>query len=183
MKTRLWASILCIVVAGCGPPATKESLQRQHSKTHDLTLVFEGDIVGEQVFPKAIFIEDGNKHRTQFESRDAASVQQSSFTVQQVWSPSDQWLLLPDGRFDGFAVFKAKELPNALANASKVLRVGVSDVSGTRWWHEFVRWRSPSVFEFRAGLSGQFTLFECDLTTGKVALCGREKIEFTQLPR
>lgn len=183
MKTRFWASILCIAIAGCGQPASKESLQRQHSKTNGLTLVFDGDIVGEQVFPKAIYLEDGNKHRTRFESRDAASVQQSSFTVQPAWSPSHEWLLLPDGRFDGFAAFKARELPNALADASKALRVGVSDVSETRWWHEFVQWKSPSVFEFRAGLSGQFTSFECNLTTGKVTICGKEQTDFMQLPR
>jgi hypothetical protein len=183
MKTRLWKSILCIVVSGCGQPDLQEPLQRQHSKSLNLTLLVEGDIVGNQVFPKDIYIEDGNKHKTRFECRDAASVWLSSFAIQPAWSPSHEWLLLPDGRFNGFAAFRAKELPHALADASKPLRVGVSDVSGIRWWHEFVGWKSPTVFEFRAGLSGKFTSFECDLTTGQVALCGNEKTEFTQLTK
>ena len=128
MKTHLWASILCIAfVAGCGQPVAKDSLQRQHCTAHGLTLVFDGDIVGEQVFPKAIYIEQGDKNRTRFEPRDAVSVQQSSFAIQPVWSPSHEWLLLPDGRFDGFAAFKANQLPNAIADASKALRQSISE--------------------------------------------------------
>lgn len=172
-----------VVVTGCGQPDAKDTLQRQRCTALGFTLVFDGDMVGGQVFPKAIYLEDRDEHKIQFKPRDAVSVQQSSFAIQPAWSPNHEWLLLPDGRFDGFAAFKANQLPNAIAYASKALRVGVCDESGTRWWHEFMRWKSPSVFEFRAGLSGQFTKFECDLVTGKVTLCSKEQIAFIQLPK
>jgi hypothetical protein len=182
MNLKLSVSIFCIVaVASCGQPATNQSADHQHCKAHMLTLIFDGARVGTQIFPTAIYLEDKSNSRIRFLPHDPVSVQQSGFSIQPAWSPGSDWLLLPDGRFDGFVAFNATDLPAGLVKSSKARRIGVCDVTGTRWWHEFVGWKSNSVFLFRAGLSGQLFAFECDLATGKVTLQDKERIDFSHL--
>jgi hypothetical protein len=184
MNLQLSVSILCIVVlASCGQPATNQSTDRQYCKARKLTLIYDGERVGTQIFPTAIYLEDVYNSRMQFTPHDPVSVKQSGFSVQPAWSPGADWLLLPDGRFDGFVVFNANDLPAGLAKSLNARRIGVCDATGTRWWHEFVSWKSNSIFEFRAGLSGQLFTFKCDLSTGKVAIQDKTLIDFTQLPR
>ncbi len=183
MKVHILAFILGIVFTGCASHSSRESSSHEQSVAHGLTLVFEGEKMGAQTFPTRIFLQDSKNRKTFFKPRDPVSVENSSFIIHPAWSPTQEWLLLPDGRFDGFAAFVATQLPTALTNPSKSLRVGVSGVSGTRWFHEFVRWKSQSIFEFRAGLSGQLTNFECELKTGLITPCNRGEVHYLQLPQ
>lgn len=170
-----------IIFVGCGQLINNnDSIQRQSCKARGLTLVYEGATINKQVFPKSIYLEDQKGQKTVFLPQDGASVQQSSFIIYPAWSPNDEWLLLPEGRFDGFGAFKASELPDSVGK--KAMRVCVCGPTGTRWWHEFTGWKSSSVFEFRAGLSGQFTKFECDLSSGKITVSDGHKIKFLLLP-
>lgn len=174
----------CLLFASsCGRHGENTVAHRQMSTVNRMVLVFEGQHLGEQVFPKAIYLEDMGKVKTVFTPDDAVSIEQSAFCFLPVWSPSEDWLLLPDGRFDGFAVFKAHDLPVGLTDRSKMLRIGVADPSGIRWWHEFTRWKSRIVFEFRAGLSDQLVSFECNLASAIVSRIDKLAVPFRQLPK
>ena len=63
-----------------------------------------------------------------------------------VWSPDDELLVLPLGRFDGFAIIKADEALQRVAERNYTDFVRVHLDTGARLWHEFQRWDGPTRF-------------------------------------
>jgi hypothetical protein len=97
----------------------------------------------------------------------------------EVWSPDDEYLLLPFGRFDGFCIIKAR---GALASVRKrkcfdTLKVEFvkpgAEVPVLALWHEFAKWEGATSFSFRAGLENDLRPFEYDFVAGKLSAPGR----------
>lgn len=176
-------ALAAIFVAGCKRSDVPHLLKQQPNASGSFALIYEGDQVGNQVFPRAIYLESATKGRTHFEPKDPLSIEQSAFFVQPAWSPNNDWLVLPNGRFDGFVTFKAIEIPGGIVDKSKGQFIGICDVNETKWWHEFDGWSSASVFRFKAGLSGKLFPFECDLSTGTVRATGNPPVSFRLLSK
>lgn len=108
--------------------------------------------------------------RREFVPDDAASLQQSFGYYAGVWSPDQEFLVLPRGRFEGFAVMvAAKGLEGVAATQRGTIRLVDPGKDGdTGLWHEFGGWREGHLLEFSAGLSGDKVSFTTDVTSGRV---------------
>jgi hypothetical protein len=72
-----------------------------------------------------------------------------------VWSPDKELLALPLGRWEGFGIMRSSEVTKRIAKGrfNDTIRVKVKDeFGGTCLWHEFSGWKSPTSFDFTAGL-------------------------------
>ncbi|HEV7859651.1 MAG TPA: hypothetical protein VGO91_13630 [Pyrinomonadaceae bacterium] len=92
----------------------------------------------------------------------------------EVWSPDEEYLLLPAGREEGFCIVKASEaLPDIqkhrCTDTIKVVseRPGM-EVQRLALWHEFVKWESATVFSFNAGLENENVTLRYDIAKRKL---------------
>lgn len=100
---------------------------------------------------------------------DSLLFSQGYFT--EVWSPDEEYLLLPRGRFDGFCLIKSSDALESIKaeQCSDFIRVQTKIGSGedsAPLWHEFVGWRGNKAFDFKAGLHGDEWLFTYDFVKG-----------------
>jgi hypothetical protein len=90
---------------------------------------------------------------------DADSLYQSLGYYTDVWSPDLEFLVLPLGRFEGYAVFKSAKAMTEIAAGKPNDFIRIQSPSGIRFWHKFGQWVASSSFEFEAGLSDDFGSF------------------------
>jgi hypothetical protein len=100
---------------------------------------------------------------------DESSLKESAGFFKDVWSPDDEKLILPLGRYEGFVIFHATTALQDLAQNRFNQTIAVELKSGTRLWHQFRRWRGGTCVEFDAGLSGVQTIFTYSLSDRTVA--------------
>ncbi|HET6282159.1 MAG TPA: hypothetical protein VFH73_14425 [Polyangia bacterium] len=117
-----------------------------------------------------LYLRDKAGAGREFVPDDAASLQQSFGYYADVWSPDQEFLVLPLGRFEGFAVMvAAKGLEGLAAGQQGAIRLVDPGKDGdTGLWHEFGGWRQGHLLEFSAGLSGDKVSFTADVTSGRV---------------
>jgi len=104
----------------------------------------------------------GSSIQFQFVPADRISLIQGLLYFTNVWSPDQEFLLLPLGQSDGFAAFSAKALPQKLTPEHHYDTISLSFKSGTKLAHRFVRWNGKTSFLFQAGLSDLWTTFQYD---------------------
>jgi len=153
--------------AGCTHPdaARDRVLAETPNPKFDLICLFYGQEVkldtGADV--KAVdfvAVRDARTRReVRFKPEDAPSLHQSLGYYKDVWSPDGEYLVLPLGRFEGFAVFKSTEAMNLIAagKTGDYLRIQLDN--GTRLWHKFDGWTDAGSFKFEAGLSNDLAPF------------------------
>lgn len=90
------------------------------------------------------------------------------FYFTEVWSPDEEYLLLPLGNFQGFGVCKANEAMTAIKNRKFFDSIAVRVDSGANLWHEFGKWEGNTAFSFKAGLSGDLFGFRYDFASQKL---------------
>ncbi len=101
-----------------------------------------------------------NKTGTEVKYEPTGQIPAGDFYFTEIWSPDEEYLILPIGTFQGFGIFKAE---NALQNIKSnkffdTIKVK-SDNSG--WFaHDFEKWEDDSTFSFRAGLDGDMFAFK-----------------------
>jgi len=86
---------------------------------------------------------------------DASSLTSSGGFFADIWSPDEELIVLPLGRFEGFCLMRSSELTTRIAERHFDDSIRVQLASGPRLWHEFHGWKDNSTFRFGAGLSGQ----------------------------
>lgn len=88
------------------------------------------------------------------------SIVTPDFYFTEIWSPNEEYLILPIGKFEGFGIFEAKDaLKNIKSNKYFDTLKVKSENSG--WFrHDFEKWENDSAFSFRAGLYGDMFAFK-----------------------
>lgn len=91
---------------------------------------------------------------------DPISVESPACMIEQPFSPNGSFLVLPNGRFEGFVIVPLSHngLEDALHHAYSIVvsfRSSDSDTMPTpALYHEFVKWENDTTFIFGFGLSG-----------------------------
>jgi hypothetical protein len=122
------------------------------------------------------------------EEPDALSISSGFYT--DVWSPDEEFLILPLGRFQGFRIFKAETMIQRLKNGTFDDFIRIRMQNGVGLWHEFEGWKDRHTFAFTACLSGDparfsylpFTgpLNSAGNTTGFIGLNSKGEIPFSR---
>jgi hypothetical protein len=104
-------------------------------------------------------IRDQHGKEVRFVPIDESSLSSSGGFFSEVWSPDEELLVLPLGRFEGFCMTPSSEAIRRISENRCQNSVRVQLKSGVRLWHEFHGWRDATTFSFAAGLSGKLTEF------------------------
>lgn len=175
MKTTFAALMaLAVFATGCEHPNTAGDrlLASKSNPKFNLTCLFYGQEVklDSGATAKAIdsvTVRDVQARReVRFKPEDAASLQQSIGYYNDVWSPDGEYLVLPLGRFEGFAVFKASQAVNLIGAGKTGDYVRVQMENGVRLWHKFGGWTDEASFSFEAGLSNDLAPFRYSIRDG-----------------
>jgi hypothetical protein len=124
---------------------------------------------------------------------DGPSETDASAYFTDVWSPDEEFVVLPLNRFNGFCIVRAAEVMELVQKKSCSDTVRVRTETGTGLWHEFEKWEGDKSFIFKAGLSGDMTRLKYDISQGRLTALepnfrflrgqnGKGKIEITQQP-
>ena len=115
-----------------------------------------------------VFRDDQNGAEVRYSPIDSTTEQASDFYFTNVWSPDDELLILPRGKFEGFALIEAKDALNSIKENKYLDIIKVSQSEGGFYWHDFVKWEDNSIFGFRAGLDGDMFAFKYDGAKGEL---------------
>jgi hypothetical protein len=172
-RTNAWIVVAVLMVTqACSHQRTTDNrlLAKKENLKYNLTCLFYGQEVSIRGGEKtkgidAIVVRDQRTGReVRFRPIDPESLYQSLGYYTDVWSPDEEFLVLPLGRFDGFAVLKSSEAMNVIATGKPNDFIRVQLDNGVRLWHKFDRWADRSSFGFQAGLSDDFASFRYSLT-------------------
>jgi len=89
-----------------------------------------------------------------FSPENPESLSMSSGYYTDVWSPDEEILVLPLGRFHGFRIFRATDAIRRLKEGASDDFIRVQLRTGTRLWHAFKGWQGAHALVFTTGLSG-----------------------------
>jgi hypothetical protein len=98
---------------------------------------------------------------------------------QDVWSPDEEYLVLPLGVREGFCIIKAGETLASIKSRSyfDVIKVEYirpkMEVRTSDLRHEFDKWKGSTVFSFKAGQDKDMLSFEYDFAGRKLFAVGR----------
>ena len=173
----LLAAGLLTLVCSCAPTSSppqaaarrdKELAVKENKKYH-VRCVFYGEEVeagagrtAKVVRYVALKNESGDEAR--YAPADAAAAGDSDIYFTDVWSPDEEYLVLPRGRFEGFCIMKAPGAFESVKAGRCDDFIRVREKNGTSLWHEFVGW-GGGLLTFKAGLSGDSFTFRYDLTS------------------
>ena len=137
-----------------------EVLMTKENQKYNSSCVFYGEksgdnAAGERGVIKYVAIRDNATGKeANYVPPDSESIQSSQGYFTDVWSPDEEYLVLPLGRFKGFCLIKSSDAVGAIQKKECSDNVRVYDDTGTGLWHEFEKWASDESFVFKAGLSG-----------------------------
>jgi hypothetical protein len=169
--------LVCLGVSGCSraDPDTPVLLATHSNAKYKLSCNFYGNEVTlddgrtVSVVSYVTVRDERSNAESRFTPVDPSSLNEPGGFFQTVWSPDEEFLVLPLGRFDGFAIIRAGEALQRVADRgySDFLRIEMD--TGARLWHEFGRWEQPARFSFNAGLSGDLLPFTYDAASRQLA--------------
>jgi hypothetical protein len=168
----LVATAALFVSGGCSQPGLGGSAGAEDQPTkvkvnrkYGLECRFHSEEVGDDI--KVITYVSLRDSKTGEEVRyhplDAGSlIPENGFDKNLSWSPDEEYLILPLGRFEGFAVVKAAEALQSVKEKKYADSVRVQLNTGTQLWHDFEAWEGKGTFIFKAGMSESFPRFKYD---------------------
>jgi hypothetical protein len=172
----------CLLAGGdsqLGPAVSQETtpiVSRGNAPYH-LAVEFYGEYIGPDGEPPTQLVVDRivvRDTRTggveKFMPDDADTLQSSFGYFTDVWSPDGAYLVLPLGRFQGFAVFASASAMEELreGHSRETIQIRLANGDSPMLWHEFLGWEGERVLRFSAGLSGRAVEFRFDPGTGDV---------------
>ena len=110
-----------------------------------------------------------------------------------VWSPDDEFIVLPLNRFHGFCIVRAAEAIDIIQKQSCSDTIRVRGETGTGLWHTFEKWDGDESFIFKVGLSGNLIRLKYDISQGRLTALepnfrflegqnGKGKVQITRRP-
>ncbi len=118
--------------------------------------------------------------RTNNDSTGPESIGTPGFYVTEVFSPDEEYIVLPVHEFDGFAVFESKQALETIKVNRYFDTIKVGGSGGGWFYHKFEKWNDDSTFSFRAGLYGDMFAFRYSIEKHEL-YCYREGCERLQI--
>jgi hypothetical protein len=129
-----------------------------------------------KIIRSIVFKDLKNGSETKYES-SSTTAQAANFYFTDVWSPDDEYLILPLGKFEGFAILESKDALNNIKLNKYFDTIRISSANSKRfYWHDFEKWEDNSTLNFRAGLEGDMFAFKYNFEK-KALACYQEKCE------
>jgi hypothetical protein len=191
MKIHLLIIILILTTGfvSCQPEQKKANedelflLSQKENKKYSLTAAFYGirhnaagkDELSYTIIQKVVLKKTGgNVEGITYNA--TGQIPAGDFYFTEVWSPDEEYLVLPIGKFEGFAIFKAKDALNDIKANKYFDTIKTKSVNSGWFWHDFEKWEDNSTISFRAGLYGDMFAFKYNFEK-KALACYQEKCE------
>jgi hypothetical protein len=162
------------------------------NQKYDLTATFyginfrsgENDEVQTKIITYIVFKDNKNgkevryKPQTFDNSNDKGidSIITPNFYFTEVWSPDEEYIVLPVGQFEGFAVFKANNAFEGIKENKYFDTIKVKSENSGWFSHDFEKWEDDSTISFRAGLYGDMFAFKYNVKNKELS-CYQLKCE------
>jgi len=147
--------------AGAGDKPAKVKVNRKYGLECDFYSEEVGD--GIKAITSVSIRDSRSGEEVRFEPEDPGSlVLNNGYDKNVSWSPDEEYLLLPLGRFEGFALVKSAEALKSVREKKYADSVRVQLKTGTQLWHDFAAWEGQGAFTFQAGMSESFPRFKYD---------------------
>lgn len=104
------------------------------------------------------------------------SIVTPDFYFTNVWSPNEEYLVLPIGVFEGYGIFKAEGALKNIKENKYFDTIKTKSVNSGFYGHNFEKWEGDSTFSFRAGLDGDMFAFKYNIATAEL-YCYQKKCE------
>jgi hypothetical protein len=125
----------------------------------------DGDRMSQFTVDHVLLRDVRSKESVQYRAADPSGLRNSLAYFRNVWSPDQEYLVLPAGRFDGFDIFNAH---GALAGLKSRL---VADSISVRYrgqssslWHGFAGWSGDHILQFEVEFESSKIPFSYDLS-------------------
>ena len=158
----------------------------KENQKYDLTAIFYGvDFHFEdekntvvKIIKHVVF--RNNKTKTEVKYETSGTIPAGEFYFTEIWSPDEEYLILPIGMFEGFGIFKAKDALENIKSNKFFDTIEIGNSRGGSYWHDFGKWENNSTFSFRAGLYGDMFAFKYNLAKSELYCyrtnCGENEI-------
>lgn len=168
-------------------------IDRKENRKYNLTAAFygyyfkygENDELTAKVIKYIIFRKNDTGEEVRYYPKEPEGEQHAHFYFTEIWSPDEEYLVLPIGRFDGFGIIKSADAMKAIKTNDFLDTIGVfnsytsnSKREQLRLWHDFIGWKSASSISFDAGLSGHSDNYQYDFVNKKLTT-SPEKVRTT----
>lgn len=108
--------------------------------------------------------------------KPTGQISAGDFYFTDIWSPDEEYIVLPIGTFQGFAIFEAKDALNNIKANKYFDTIKTKSTNSGFYYHQFEKWEDSSTFSFRAGLDGKMFAFKYNAAK-KELYCYQEKCE------
>ena len=166
----------------CGSNSIKKNdeviiLEKKENQKYHITALFYGENMlygdnNEYTIPVIhyMILSDNDTGTEAGYSPTDSTTEAADFYFTDVWSPDEEYIVLPNGKRNGFAIFEAK---NALNNIREnkyfdTIKVNMRSSETAFYWHEFEKWEDNSIISFKAGLDGDMDTFKYNLAKGEL---------------
>lgn len=159
-------------------------ITQKANKKYNLTATFYGinfrygqnDETESKIIRHIVFRDEKSGKETRYVPPENSTEQAADFYFTDVWSPDEEYAILPLGKFEGFGIFEAKDALTNIKGNKYFDIIKVKSVNSGFFWHDFEKWKDDSTFGFRAGLDGDMFAFKYNIKKSEL-YCFREKCE------
>ena len=147
-------------------------LATRHNALYGIDVAFFGSFAGPDNLPESVHLIERIEvinlktgARVEYHPKDPETLANTFGYFEDVWSPDSNFLVLPLGRFEGFAVFPADRALTLMQSRQSggTIQIRMAGKDSPLLWHEFLGWAGEHTLRFSAGLSGSGVEFEYDL--------------------
>lgn len=184
---------MSVALAGCdkpsgnsSPPAETEALPSEKTRllfekpnaAQNITAMFYGTEIDPQLRPPSlieyIVFKDTKTGQSIKYDPKSDTRQAADFFFADIWSPDGTYLVLPLGKYEGFAIYNAKTaIPDIMAGKpADTIRVWTGQAR--RFWHNFDGWSGPASFRFKAELEGSSIPYQYNIATRQLSCAGKQ---------
>lgn len=147
---------------------------QKDNKKYNLSATFYGEELrygeNEEVVSKIItyVVFRDNKTNVEVKYSPKGTTSAADFYFTEIWSPDEEYLILPIGKFEGFGIFEAKDALKNVKSNKYFDTIKVKHEHSGWYWHDFEKWEDDSTFSFRAGLSGDMFAFKYNVAKSEL---------------
>lgn len=111
-----------------------------------------------------------NGDEMRFEPSDPSSLLLGDGYVKNVsWSPDEEYLILPNGQFEGFCLVKSNEALRSVREKKCFDTIRIQLDTGLQMSHQFASWENGSAFVFTAEMERRFPRFRYDFSSRQLS--------------
>lgn len=166
-------------------------VEQRNNKKYNLTATFHGvnfrygenNEISEKTITYIVFRDNNSSEEVRYKPSTQNNIEDGvagivtpNFYFTDIWSPDEEYLVLPIGKIEGFGIFKVKDGLGAIKENKYFDTIKVKLNTSGWFWHDFGKWEDNSIFSFRAGLDGDMFAYKYNLEK-KELYCYQEGCE------